>query len=103
MIEITDKNADQLINATEVPLLIKFHGEGCAACKMLDAPLAEVEKTGLVAIAGADVAECGALANRLGVRGLPLMALFSGGELLGTKSGAASLGQIEAWIAGGLR
>ena len=102
MKKITDENAGHEISNAENPLLVKFTGEECSACKMLDAPLSEIAAEGEIDVVSADVADCGALANRIGVRGLPLMALYVNGKLLNTKSGAASKSQIQLWIKGAL-
>jgi thioredoxin 1 len=86
---------------SETPVLIDFHADWCAPCKMLAPILKDVkgELGDRIKILKIDVDRNQAIASRYQVRGVPTMILFKRGEILWRKSGVlpkdAILNDIE--------
>ena len=58
----------------------------------------ETELAGRVTIAKMNVDENPQTPSKFGVRGIPTLMLFKGGEVASTKIGALPKGKIKAWI-----
>ncbi len=96
-----DKNNFQsdVLQSSE-PVVVDFWAEWCGPCKMISPALEEIatELGGKVKIAKLNVDENPELAAQFGVRSIPTLMLFKGGELTDTKVGAAPKTALSAWI-----
>jgi len=83
ILNLTDANFDQeVLNAT-VPVLVDFWTTWCGPCKMIAPILDEIaaEKGALAKICKVDVDESQAVAARYGIRAIPTLLLFKGGDI----------------------
>lgn len=96
-----DKNNFQsdVLQSSE-PVVVDFWAEWCGPCKMISPALEEIatELGGKVKIAKLNVDENPELAAQFGVRSIPTLMMFKGGELTDTKVGAAPKTALSAWI-----
>ncbi len=94
-----DFSADVL--ESETPVLVDFWATWCGPCKMLAPSLEELsdEFAGQVVIAKLDVDESPDAPAKYGVRGVPTLMLFKGGDVIATKVGPASRSQLRDFIA----
>lgn len=97
---ITDDSFATDVLAADKPVLVDFWAEWCGPCKMIGPALEEIsdELAGKVVIAKHNIDDHPDMPGKLGVRGIPTMILFKGGEAVATKVGAAPKSQLKQWL-----
>ncbi|PSH03466.1 MAG: thioredoxin [Acidobacteria bacterium] len=83
IIVVNDANFDQEVLQSEQPVLIDFWATWCGPCRALAPVVDEIAKTyhGKVKVAKMDVDSNTATPQRYGVRGIPTLLVFKGGEV----------------------
>lgn len=91
----------EVLDSSE-PVVVDFWAEWCGPCKMIAPSLEEIsnELAGKVKVAKLNIDENPELAAQFGVRSIPTLAVFKGGEVADIKVGAAPKSALSAWIAG---
>ena len=99
-INTTDENFDTQVLKSEKMTLVDFWAEWCAPCKQVGPILEEIseEMKDQIIIAKHDIDSQPNMPSKYGVRGIPTMLLFKGGELVATKVGATPKSNIISWI-----
>ena len=82
------------------PVVVDFWAEWCGPCKMIAPSLEEIstELAGKVKVVKLNIDENPELAAQFGVRSIPTLAMFKGGEVADIKVGAAPKTALSAWI-----
>src|SRR6202008_503794 len=93
---VTDDTFDPEVLKSDTPVLVDYWAEWCGPCKMIAPILDEVAKEyeGKLKIAKMDVDANQAVPAKFGIRGIPTLMLFKGGQLEAQKVGALSKGQL---------
>ena len=97
---ITDQNFEIEVLKSSKPTLVDFWAEWCGPCKQIGPTLEEIsdEMANEIIVAKHNIDNEPNTPTKYGVRGIPTMLLFKGGELKSTKVGATTKSNIVSWI-----
>ena len=97
---VTDATFETEVLQSAQPVLVDYWAEWCGPCKMIAPILDDVSATyeGKLQIAKMNVDENRDIPAKFGIRGIPTLMLFKGGQLAATKVGALSKSQLIAFI-----
>ncbi len=101
VLQVTDGSFDEEIVKSDTPAMVDFWAEWCGPCKMVGPVVAELAKEyqGKIKIAKMDVDKNRETPARFGIRNIPTLILFKGGEVAQTIIGA----HPKDYIAGELK
>ena len=100
LIEITDRNFDDIVLRSPTPVLVDFSAEWCAPCKKL-APIVEDlarQFESRLTVGHLDVEESPATAAQFGVMSVPTLIFFKQGKPAHQMVGAATRQALEQAI-----
>jgi len=97
---ISDASFEADVLQSSTPVLVDYWAEWCGPCKMIAPILDEVSSAyqGKLTVAKMNVDENRDVPGKFGIRGIPTLMLFKGGELAATKVGAMTKAQLTAFI-----
>lgn len=95
---LTEQNFDQEVLKSPQPILVDFWAEWCGPCKMIAPVLDELadEYVGRARVGKVNIDEHQSLAAKYGVRAIPTLLLFKGGEVAEQMVGAKSKRELKA-------
>jgi thioredoxin 1 len=97
---LSDDSFESEVLQADGPVLVDYWAEWCGPCKMIAPILEEIadEYEGRVTVAKLNIDENSGTPPKYGIRGIPTLMLFKGGEVEATKVGALSKSQLTAFI-----
>ena len=97
ILEVSDANFESEIINSEIPSMVDFWAEWCGPCKKVGPVVEELaaEYEGKIKIAKMDVDSNRQTPAKFGIRNIPTLILFKGGEVVNTIVGAQSKSSIE--------
>src|SRR4029434_2326710 len=97
---VSDATFDKDVLQSGHPVLVDFWAEWCGPCKMFAPVLDEVAKEygGKITVAKLDIDAHPSTPGKYGIRGIPTVILYKGGQAHAQKVGALTKSQLTAWI-----
>jgi thioredoxin 1 len=98
--KVTDASFDKEVLNSSKPVLVDFWAEWCTPCKQIAPALEELsgEMGGKISIAKMNIDENPTIPTRFGVKSIPTLMIFKGGQVAATKVGALSKQRLKEWI-----
>ena len=100
IVHVSDATFDSEVLKADGPVLVDFWAEWCGPCKMIAPILDDVSKdyAGKLKVTKLNIDENPGTPPKYGIRGIPTLMLFKGGNVEATKVGAVSKSQLTAFI-----
>ena len=95
-VQITNENFESLKNG-QLPLVVDFWATWCGPCRMVAPIIAELAKDydGRVVVGKCDVEENEDLAMEYGIRNIPTILFFKGGQVVDKVVGAVNKAKLD--------
>ncbi len=97
LLQVTDDSFDDEIINSDIPAMVDFWAEWCGPCKMVGPIVEELaqEYNGKIKIAKMDVDKNRETPVRFGIRNIPTLILFKGGDVVKTIVGAQTKNNLD--------
>jgi thioredoxin 1 len=89
-IEVNDANFEEVVLQSDMPVLVDFWAEWCGPCRMVSPIVEELAKEyeGKAIVAKMDVDSNPGIPVKYGIRNIPTILFFKGGEIADKQVGA---------------
>ena len=97
---VTDDTFEQEVLQAQLPVLVDYWADWCGPCKMIAPILDEVaqEYAGRLKVAKLNIDDNQKTPSQYGIRGIPTLMIYKGGNVEATKVGALTKSQLNAFI-----
>ena len=97
-LEITDANFDEIVLKSDKPVLVDLWAEWCGPCRMVGPVVEELAKEyeGKAVIGKLNVDHNPNVSMKFGIRSIPTLLFFKGGQLVDRQVGAVPKAALES-------
>jgi thioredoxin 1 len=98
--KVTDASFERDVLGSSKPVLVDFWAEWCGPCKQISPALDELSKElgAKIEVVKLNIDENPKVPDKYGVRGIPTLMIFKGGQVAAMKVGAMPKQKIKDWI-----
>ena len=99
-VAVTDASFNEQVLNAAGPVLLKFEADWCGPCQAMKPMIEDIARDydGRLTVATMDVDQNNQTPHRFGVRGVPTVILFKGGEVVGQKVGLPRKAELTALL-----
>lgn len=96
-LEITDANFDEIVLKSDKPVIVDFWAEWCGPCRVVGPVVEELAKEydGKAVIGKLNVDNNPEVSTKFGIRSIPTILFFKGGQLVDRQVGAVPKSALE--------
>lgn len=98
VVELTDSNFDTEVLKSDIPALVDFWAVWCGPCKQITPSVEAIaaEYKGKATVGKLNIDDHTQIPQKYGIRSIPTLLVFKGGEVVGQIVGAVPQSKIEA-------
>lgn len=99
-LSVNDLNFDDVVLKSDVPVLVDFTATWCGPCRQVS-PLVDQladEYAGRAKVTKIDIDESPSVTTRFGIRGVPTLLVFKGGQVVQQQVGAAAKSKLAEML-----
>lgn len=100
-VTVSDTTFDEVVLKSDKPVLVDFFAEWCGPCKAMAPALEQVAEAlkDSVTVVKVDVDQSPGITQKYGIRAMPTLMLFRGGEVAAQHVGALTQrASLEKWL-----
>ncbi|GAB3122921.1 thioredoxin TrxA [Novispirillum itersonii] len=100
MKHVTDSSFEADVLKSDLPVLVDFWAEWCGPCKQIAPALDDIstEFAGRLVVGKVNIDDNPMTPAKFGVRGIPTLVMFKGGEVAAVKVGALPKSKLVEWV-----
>lgn len=100
IVELTDENFEREVLQSDIPALVDFWAPWCGPCMALSPTIEKIagERAGDLKVCKLNVDVSPEIAAKYGIRSIPTIVIFRGGNAAGQLTGTVAKQQLDAMI-----